>query len=81
MSDSLRPWTIAHQALLPMEFLDKSTGVGCHFLLQGLNLDPRVELVSTALQTDSSSMSHLGNPTRIRKYFFKKEPFRAECNK
>ena len=28
------PWTVAYQALLPMDFPGKSTGVGCHFLLQ-----------------------------------------------
>ena len=28
-------WTIAYQAPLSMDFPDKNTGVGCHFLLQG----------------------------------------------
>ena len=28
-------WTVACQAPLPMEFLSKNTGIGCHFLLQG----------------------------------------------
>ena len=32
------PWTVAHQALLSMEF-SKNTGVSCHFLLQGIFLD------------------------------------------
>ena len=38
------PWTIAYHAPLSKGFLGKSTGVGCHFLLQrifptqGLNL-------------------------------------------
>ena len=31
------PWTVACTRLLhPWDFLDKSTGVGCHFLLQGI---------------------------------------------
>ena len=30
------PWTVAHQPPPSMEFLGKSTGVGCHFLLQGI---------------------------------------------
>ena len=30
------PWTVACQAPLSMEFPGKNTGVGCHFLLQGL---------------------------------------------
>ena len=29
------PWTVAHQAPLPMGFPGKNLGVGCHFLLQG----------------------------------------------
>ena len=37
MSDSfVTPWTIAHQAPLSMGFTGKNTGVGCHFLLQGI---------------------------------------------
>ena len=37
-SNSLGPWTIAQQALLSMEFSKQNTGVGCHFLLQGIFL-------------------------------------------
>ena len=33
-SDSVTPWTVAYQALPPWDFPGKSTGVGCHFLLQ-----------------------------------------------
>ena len=34
------PWTVACTRLLyPWDFLGKSTGVGCHFLLQG-TLEP-----------------------------------------
>ena len=29
-------WTIALQASLPWDFPGKETGVGCHFLLQGI---------------------------------------------
>ena len=31
-------WTVAHQAPLSMESLGKDTGVGCHFLLEGIFL-------------------------------------------
>ena len=31
------PWTVAYQAPPSMGFPGKSTGVGCHFLFQGLN--------------------------------------------
>ena len=34
--DSAIPWTVAHQAPLSMDFPDKTTGVGSHFLLQGI---------------------------------------------
>ena len=32
------PWTIACRAPLFMDFLGKTTGVGCHFLFQGIIL-------------------------------------------
>ena len=34
----LTPWTVAHQAPLPWDSPGKNTGVGCHFLLQGIFL-------------------------------------------
>ena len=34
MSDSVTPWTVAYQAPPSWDFPGKSTGVGCHFLLQ-----------------------------------------------
>ena len=33
---SVIPWTVACQALLSMGFPRQNTGVGCHFLLQGI---------------------------------------------
>ena len=30
------PWTVAHRLLCPWDFPGKNTGVGCHFLLQGI---------------------------------------------
>ena len=38
------PWTVACQAPLSMEFPGKNTGVGCHFLLQGIFLNHRSNL-------------------------------------
>ena len=32
------PWTVVHQAPLTMEFSSKHSGVGCHFLCQGIEL-------------------------------------------
>ena len=36
VSDSATPWTVACQAPLSMGFSRQDTGVGCHFLLQGI---------------------------------------------
>ena len=36
MSDSVIPWTVAHQAPLSMGFSRQEYGVGCHSLLQGI---------------------------------------------
>ena len=33
---SVTPWTVAYQAPPPWDFPGGSTGVGCHFLLQGI---------------------------------------------
>ena len=30
------PWTVAPRLLCPWDFPGKNTGVGCHFLLQGI---------------------------------------------
>ena len=38
MSALCDPWTVAHQASLYKDSPDKSIGVGCHFLLQGIFL-------------------------------------------
>ena len=37
-SDSDTTWTVAHQAPLSVGIPSKKTGVGCHFLLQGIFL-------------------------------------------
>ena len=36
MSDFVTPWTVVCQALCPWDYPGKNTGVGCHFLLQGI---------------------------------------------
>ena len=43
------PWTVAYQAPLSMDFPGKSTGVDCHFLLQGNPPDPGIEPRSPSL--------------------------------
>ena len=44
------PWTVATKLLHPWNFLGKSTGVGCHFLLQ-TNLDSVLKSRGTSLTT------------------------------
>ena len=36
MFDSVTPWPVAHQAPLSWNSPGENTGVGCHFLLQGI---------------------------------------------
>ena len=42
------PWTVARSAPLSWDFPGKSTGVGCHFLLQGI-FPTGIETLSPAL--------------------------------
>ena len=54
VSDSVTPWTVAHQAPLSMGFSGKNTGVGgLPFLSPGDLSDPGIKPGSPALQTDS----------------------------
>jgi len=55
------PWIVACQALLSMEFLGKNTGVGCHFLHQGIFLTQASKPSLLHLlhwQADSLPLSH-----------------------
>ena len=65
VSDSETPWIIAHQAPLSMKFYSKKTGVGCHFLIQGIfptqGLNPSL-LCFLQWQADSLTLRHLGSP-------------------
>ena len=66
VSDSFAtPWTVGRQAPLFMGFSSKNTGVGCHFLLQGIfptqGLNPCL-LRLLRRQVDSLPLGHLGNP-------------------
>ena len=59
------PWAVAHQVPLSMGFPSKNTGVGFHFLFQGIfmiqGLNPHL-LHLLHWQVDSLSLSHLGSP-------------------
>ena len=66
MSDSFNtPWTVAGPALLCLlDFPGKSTGVGCHFLLQGI-FQPRE--ASPTLAGRIFTTEPPGKPPRLRK--------------
>ena len=55
------PWTVVYQAPLSMGFSSKNTGVGCHFLLQGIlptqGLNPSLPHCKQIL----SCLSHQGS--------------------
>ena len=43
------PWTVASRLLCPWDFPGKNIGVACHFLLQGIFPDQRIEPMSPEL--------------------------------
>ena len=58
------PWTVAHQAPLSVAFSGKNTGVGCHFLLQGIFPTQGLNWCLWHLLhwlVDSLPLSHLGS--------------------
>ena len=62
----LIPWTAAHQAPLSMDVPGKSTGVGCHCLLQGIFPTQGSNLHLFCLlhwQAGSLPPRHLGSPS------------------
>ena len=59
------PWTVAHQAPLPMGFPGKNIGVGCHFLLYGIFLTQGSNLRLLHWQADSLPLSHGESPSLV----------------
>ena len=49
------------QLLCPWDFPGKNTGVGCHFLLQGIFLTQQLNPCLLHWQEDSLPLSHVGN--------------------
>ena len=63
-------WTVAHQALLSMGFSGRNTGLGCHFVLQGIfltqGLNPHLLCPeSPALKADSLPTEPLEKPFEL----------------
>ena len=59
-------WTVAHQAPPTMGFSRQDTGVGCHFLLQGIfpthGSNPGIEPGSPSLEADALTSEPPGKP-------------------
>ena len=55
------PWTVAHQAPLPMEFSRQNTGADCRFLLQGIFPTQGSNLRLLRWQVGSSPLRYLGS--------------------
>jgi len=53
-------WTVAHQLLRPWDFPGKNTGVGCHFLLQGIFLPQGLNLGLPHFRQTLYHLSHQG---------------------
>ena len=71
---SATPWAVACQApLCSWDFPGKNTGVGCHFLLQGIFLTQGPNTCLLHWQTDSSPPSHQGSPL-LGKQINRKKP-------
>ena len=63
LSDSLAtPWTITRQVPCPWDLPGKNTGMGCHFLLQGIFLTQGWNPHLLHWQVDSFPLSHQGSP-------------------
>ena len=63
MSDSLQPYGLYRSRLLcPWDSLGKNTGVGCHFLLQGIFLIQGLNLSLLHWQADFLPLRHWGSP-------------------
>ena len=66
MSDSfVTPWTVAHQALLSMEFPRQECWSGLSLPSSGSFPNPGVKPTSLALQADSLPLSHQGSLLRF----------------
>ena len=59
VSNSATPWTAAPRLLCPWNSPGKNTGVGCHFLLQGIFL---IQRSSPLCLLHSLLLSHQGSP-------------------
>ena len=66
------PWTVAHgqRLLCPWHFSGKNTGVGCHFLLQGIFLTQELNPCLLCWQADSLPLSFQVNSKGTQPYIY-----------
>ena len=65
------PWTLATRLLCPWDFPGKNTGVGCHFLLQGIFPAQGLSMHLMRWQVDSLPLNQLGSPSWFLLHVFK----------
>ena len=58
------PWTVAYSLLCPWDFPGKSTGVGCHFLLQRIFPTQGSNLALPHCRQTLYPLSHGGSPMK-----------------
>ena len=81
VSDSLQPDVLQPTRFLcPWDASGKNTGVGCHFLLQGIfptqGSNPGL-LHLLHWQADSLPLRHLGTPKKTTEYSYRKSQYQA----
>ena len=62
------PWTVAHQASLPVEFSREEYWSGLPFPFPRFPSDPGIEVSSPAFQVDSSLSGPPGKPRQVKKW-------------
>ena len=82
-SSSLRHFELEHARLLhPWDFSGRNTGMGCHFLLQGIFLTPGLNLCLLNCRQILYSLIHQGTSIQINMgYSLIKIYFSHPCNK
>ena len=66
ISDSFASlWTVACQSPVSWDFSGKNTGVGCHFLLQGILLTQGLNSCFLHWQMDSLTTEPHGKPKKL----------------
>ena len=64
MSDSVRPHGLQPTKLLrPWDSPGKNTGVGCHFLLQGMKVESESEVAQSCLLATPWTVAHQAPPS------------------